>query len=151
MSRGLLAGKQPIRERIARRLHLAEELHVLVERHLLGPVPPPPPPLPVARLVHHDAVDPGPKRRLAAEGGNGAEDAQEDFLRQVERLVAVAEKVQGQAKHHALMDSDEFRACGFVALTTARDQGGFATVDIRPAKSARVLHQCSGTGYLHEV
>ena len=62
---------------------------------LIGAVPPPPEAMAVARLVDGDPVDPGAEARLAAEPVNGAEDAQEDFLGQVERFVAVAEQVDG--------------------------------------------------------
>ena len=83
---------------------------MLIERHLVGAVPPPPEAVPVAGLVHGDAVDPGAQARLAAESVDGAEDAQEDFLRQVERLVAVAEQVHRQLDDHALVIADELGA-----------------------------------------
>ena len=66
-------------------------------------VAPPPPALPVARLVDDDAVDPGAEGRLAAEAVDGAEDPQEDFLRQVERLVVVAQQVERELVDHALV------------------------------------------------
>ena len=53
---------------------------VFVERYLLRPMPSSPPALPVPGLIDDDAVDPGAEGRLAAEGVNGAEDPQEDFL-----------------------------------------------------------------------
>ena len=81
----------------------------------------------------------------------GAEDAQEDFLREVERLVAVAEQVQRQRVDHPLVRGDQLGAGRFVAGGAALDERGFAAVDVRPADGAGVLHQISGEGCLHEV
>ena len=83
---------------------------VLIERHLIGTVAPPPEAVAVARLVHGNAVDPGAQARLTAESVDGAKDAEEDFLRQVERLVAVAEQVHRQLDDHALVIADELGA-----------------------------------------
>jgi len=65
--------------------------HVLVQRDLQCAVTPAPPPLPVTRLVDDDAVHPGAKTRVAAERVDRAEDPQEHFLREIERIVAVAD------------------------------------------------------------
>jgi hypothetical protein len=65
--RRFLAGQEPIRQRRAFRLHVAELLQMLVERHLAAAVTAPPPALPVARLIDHDPVNPGAKGRLPAE------------------------------------------------------------------------------------
>ncbi len=97
---------------------------VLVERHLLRPVPPPPPALPVGRLIDDDAVDPGAQRRLPAETRQRPEHAQEHFLRQVERFLRIAEQVQRQLVDHALVVGDQPRARGLVSggtlLTSAQ-------------------------------
>jgi len=66
---------------------------VLIERHLIRTVAAAPEAVPVARLIHRDAIDPGPQARLATEPVNGAEHPEEDFLGKIERLVAVAEQV----------------------------------------------------------
>src|SRR5262245_47122898 len=75
----------------ARGRQLAMILDVLVERDLLASMPAPPPPQPVARLVDDDAVNPGLEAGLTAKSIERAEDPEEDFLRQVERFVVVAE------------------------------------------------------------
>jgi len=82
--------------------------NVLVERDLLRAVAPPPPALPVARLVDDDAVDPGPKRGVSAESVNRPEDPQEDFLREVQRFVPVAEQMEGHAISARLRLNPEF-------------------------------------------
>src|SRR5262249_15933148 len=46
---------------------------VLVERHLLRPMPAPPPALAVPRLVHDDPIDPGAEGRLASKTMDGSE------------------------------------------------------------------------------
>jgi hypothetical protein len=124
-------------------------LQVLIEGHLVGAVPPPPPALPVTGLVDDDAVDPGAEGGLGAEAGECPEDAQEDFLGQVHRLVAVTQQVQRQREYHALVGADQFRTGGIVASRAARDEGGFLTVDLRPADRTSVLHQISGNPCMH--
>ena len=110
-SRGhFLARKRAVRSvAVARLTQLAVIEHVLFELHLIGAPPPAPPALTIARLVDGDAVNPGPERRLPAERVNGAEDPQEDFLRQIEGFVTIAQQMQGELKHHP-----------FVAGTPAR-------------------------------
>ena len=117
---------------------------VLVERHLIGAVAPAPESVPVARLVHRDAVDPGAQARLAAETVNGAEDAEEDFLGEVERFVAVAEQVHRQLDHHPLVLGDELGARRFVAGGAPLHQRRFAAADVRPTDDARLFHQVPG-------
>jgi hypothetical protein len=77
---------------IARLAQVAVGGHMLIEGNLVGFVTPPPPSLAVARLVDDDSVDPGLEGRLAAEIVDGPENAEEDFLREVEGLVAVAQR-----------------------------------------------------------
>ena len=119
---------------------LAVAANVLVERHLLGPEPPSPPALPVLRLVDDDAVDPGAEGGLSAKAVDGPEDVQEHVLRQVERLVVIAQQVQGELVHHALVLVDELRVRIFVALSAALDQRRLVTRDIRPAERGGRLH-----------
>ena len=94
---------------------------VLIQRHLIRPVASPPEPVPVARLVDGDAVDPGAEARLAAESMNGAENAKEDFLRQVQRFVVMAEQVHGQLHDHPLVLGHELRTGRFLTGRTALD------------------------------
>jgi hypothetical protein len=84
--------------------------NVLIERYLVGLVAPPPPSLAVAGLVDDDAVNPGLESGLAPEIVNGAEDAEEDFLREIHRLVAVAQQVQGELIDHPFVPGHEFGA-----------------------------------------
>ena len=113
---------------------------VLIERHLIGAVTPAPEPVPVARLVHGDAVDPGAEARLAAEPVNGAEDAQEDFLRQVERFVAVAQQVHRQLDDHPLVLGDQLGARQLLAGGTPLDERRLAAADVRPTCDAGLFH-----------
>src|SRR6185295_15589626 len=75
--RELLLGEHAVRGRLAAREEFAVRGNVLIERNLVGAMPPPPEAMAVARLVHRDAVDPGAQARLAAEAVDGAEHAQE--------------------------------------------------------------------------
>ena len=113
---------------------------VRVERHLIGAVTPPPETMAVARLVDGDAVNPGAQRRLPAEPGNGAKHAEEDFLRQVERFVAVAEQIDRQLDDHPLVLGDEFGKRRLVAGRATLDERRFAAADLRPPDGARLLH-----------
>ena len=115
--------------------------HVLIERHLVGAMAPPPEPVAVARLVHGDAVDPGAQARLAAEAVNRAEDAEEDFLGEVERFVPVAQQVHGQLDDHPLVLGHQLGAGRFVARRAALHERRLATADVRPTDDARLLHQ----------
>jgi hypothetical protein len=65
---------------------------------------PPPPSLPVPRLIDDDAVDPGSESRLPPKARQGAEDPEEDLLRQIEGFVPVPEQMEGQGVDHPLMD-----------------------------------------------
>jgi hypothetical protein len=105
---------------------------VLVERHLLPAIPPPPPPLAVPGLIHDDAEDPGTEGGLTAEAMDGSEDAQEDFLRHVQRFFAVAEQIERELEHHPLVLDDEFGTCRFVAGGAALDERRFTPTQLRP-------------------
>ena len=113
---------------------------VLIERHLIGAVAPAPEPVAVARLVDGNPVDPGAQARLAAEPVDGAEDAQEHFLRQVERLVAIAQQVHGQLDDHPLVLGHQLGAGRFVAGGAALDERRFAAADVGPTGNPRLLH-----------
>src|SRR4030095_6926570 len=94
----LLLPPQPVGAVIVRLGQFAVILDVLIQRDLLRTMTPPPPALPVARLIDDDAIDPGAKAGMAAERVDGAEHAQEDFLRKIERLVMVVQQGEGQLR-----------------------------------------------------
>ena len=130
---------------VARLPQLAVIEHVLFELHLIGAPAPAPPALAVARLVDGDAINPG----LAAptgprNDGQRAEDAQEDFLREVQGFVAVAQQMQGQLKHHALVAGDQLGAGRLLAGGAALYQRRFAGANLSPPKCSRVFHQSLG-------
>ena len=110
----------------------------------IGPAAAPPPALAITRLVDGDAVDPGLQRRLPAERRQRAEDAEEDFLGEIEGFVTVAEQVQGELEHHALVTRDQLGAGGFFAGGTALNQRCLAGPYLAPPKCSRVFHQSLG-------
>jgi hypothetical protein len=61
---------------------------------------------------------------------NGPEDAEEDFLREIERFVALAKQVHRQLDDHSLMFADQVRARGLVARGTPLHEGGLTAVDV---------------------
>ena len=100
---------------------------------------PPPEPVTVPRLIDRDPVDPGSQAGLATEAMDGAEDAQEHLLRQIERFVALAQQVHGELKHHALMFGDQLTSRGFVAVGTPLHERRFTPADVRPANNPCLL------------
>ena len=122
--------------------------HVDVERHLVVAMTAAPEPMTVARLVDGDAIYPRAKAGLPAEAMDCAEDTKEDFLREVERFVAVAEQIDRQLHDHPLVFSDEFGAGRLIPRCTPLHQRGFADADIRPICSTGLLHD-GVLGYLH--
>ena len=108
--------------------------------NLIGAVAPAPEAVAVPRLIDGDAVDPGAKARLAAEAADGAEDAEEDLLGEVEGFVAIAEQVHRQLDDHPLMLGDELGEGGFVARCAPLDERRFAAADFRPTDDAGLLH-----------
>ncbi len=137
----LLSAQQAVRRlEVVPLREVAMIAQVLVERHLLAALAPSPPALAVARLIDDDAVDPGAEGGLAAKAVDGAEDPQEDLLRQVQRFVVIAQQVQRQLVDHALMLAHELRAGVFVACGTALNQAGFTPVDISPCDGSKRLH-----------
>jgi hypothetical protein len=91
-------------------------------------VTPFPEPLTVPRLIDDDAVDPGTKSGLTAETRKSAEDAKKDFLRKVERFVALAKQVHGEAKDHTLVRGHQLRAGVVVAVRAAGDERRLAAI-----------------------
>ena len=114
---------------------------MLIEGDLVGAVAPPPESMTVPRLVDGDPIDPGPQARLAAEAMNGPEHAQEDFLRQVERFVAVAQEVDRKLDDHPLVLGDEIGARRLIAGRTPLNQRSFAPADVRPADDPGLFHR----------
>jgi len=113
---------------------------VLIERHLIGPMPPAPETMAVAGLIDGYAVNPGAKARLAAKTVNGAENAEEDLLGEIERFVAVAKQVHGQLHDHPLVLAHQIGTSHLIARGAAFDQGRFATVDVRPPDDPGLFH-----------
>src|SRR4029078_13350123 len=104
--------------------------HVRIERHLVRAVTPTPEAMAVPGLIDGNAVDPRPQAGVAAETMDGAEDAKEDVLREVERLVAVAEQVDGQLNDHPLVLAQQFGKGSVFPGRTALHKGGLATPDV---------------------
>ena len=77
---------------------------------------------------------------MAAEGVNGAEDPQEDLLREVERFVVVAQQVERQLVDHALVLVDQLGARVFVVRGAALNQQRLAAADFRPGDGSNRLH-----------
>ena len=113
---------------------------VLIERHLVGAVTAAPEPVPVARLVHRDAVDPGAEARLTAEPVDGAEHPEEDFLGQVERFVAIAQQVHRQLDDHPLVLGHQLGAGRLLPGGTPLHERRLAAADVRPTCDASLLH-----------
>ena len=106
--------------------------NMLIERDLIRSCAPAPPALAVANLVDDDAEDPGAKRRLAAESMKRAEHPKKHFLRQVERLFAIAKQVRGETQHEPVMFADQGRVSDFVARQAPLDQRGLAAGHFGP-------------------
>jgi len=122
------------------RPELAVRRNMDVERDLVGAVAPTPESMAIAGLVDGDPVNPGAQGGLPAEAGDGAKDAKEDFLREIERFVAVAKEVDGQLNDHALVLRDELREGHFITGRATLNEGGFAATDLRPPDGPRLLH-----------
>jgi hypothetical protein len=71
---------------------------------------------------------------------NGAEDAKEDFLGEIQSLVAVAEEVHGQLNHHALVFSDQIGAGRLIAPCAALHKRCLTAADFRPTDDPGLLH-----------
>jgi hypothetical protein len=113
---------------------------MLIERHLIRPMAAAPEPVTVPGLIDGNPINPGAKTGLAPEPVNRGKDAQEDFLRQIERLLAIAEQVGGELDDHALMLRHQFGAGGFVADCAALHQRRLAAIDVQPTADTRLLH-----------
>jgi len=103
---------------------------MLIQRDLIGPVTPLPEPVPIARLVHGDPVNPGSQAGLTTKPMNRLEDAKKDFLREVERFLAIAEQISSQLHHRPLMLGNELRGRTFIARGATLDERRFAIADI---------------------
>src|SRR5262249_19482080 len=136
----LLAREHAVWRRLAARQEVAMRSNVLIERHLIRAVAPPPEAVPVARLIDRDAVDPGAQARVTAEAVQRAENFEEHFLREVQGFVAVAEEVDRELYHHALMLGHELGAGGFVAVDTLLNERRFAAADVGPPNNTGLLH-----------
>jgi hypothetical protein len=71
---------------------------------------------------------------------DGPENAEKDFLRQVQRFVAVAEQVHGQLDHHPLVFRDQIRAGHLVACCAALHKRRLTAADLGPTDDSRLLH-----------
>jgi len=76
---------------------------------------------------------------------NGAEDAKEDFLGEVEGFVAVAKQVDRELHDHALVFGNQVSAGGLVAVRASLHERRLPTIDVQPADGARLLHFSSCT------
>jgi len=113
---------------------------MFIERHLIGTVAPAPETMPVTGLIDRDAIDPGAQAGLSTEPIDGGEDAEEDVLRQVERLFAIAQEVGGQLDNHALVFGHQFGTGHFVGVRAALHQRRLAAIDVNPGSDAGLLH-----------
>ena len=117
---------------------------MLIEGYLVGAAAPAPEPLAVPCLIDDDPIDPGFKGRLAAEAADGAEDPQEDFLGQVQSLVAVAQEMKREGVDHPLVAGYELRAGHFFSGDAALYQRCLSAGEFRPSECACVFHQFLG-------
>src|SRR5437870_546002 len=108
---------------------------MLIERNLVRPAPPSPPPLPVPGLIDDNAIDPGADGGLPSKTREGAEDAEKDFLRQVEGVVVIAKQMYRQLVHHPLMLLHELGAGNGFAGRAAAHERRLAIRNLRPTES----------------
>ena len=88
---------------------------------------------------------------MTAEPMNRAEDAKEDFLREVERFVAVAQQVHRQLHDHALVFRHQLGTRRLIAFGAPLHERGFAIADFGPSDYTRVLHGEFPKGLRNEV
>src|SRR5919106_5708525 len=69
------------------------------------------------------------------------EDAEEDFLGQIQRFVVVTEQVERQLVHHPLVLVHELGAGIFVAGGTTLDQRSLSPADVCPGDGSKRLHK----------
>jgi hypothetical protein len=113
---------------------------MLIERDLIGAVPPEPEAMPVARLIDGDTVDPGPERGLSAEAMNGPEDAEEHLLSEIQRFLTIAKEVRGQLEDDPLVLRHELFRRPLVAGRAALNERGLGIRDFRPSDDPCLLH-----------
>ena len=80
---------------------------------------------------------------------DSAKDSEEDILRQIESLVAIAQEVHGQLNHHALMLCDELGAGRFILRDAPLNEGGFPNAQLRPACDPGLFHKEISSNLLH--
>ena len=80
---------------------------------------------------------------------DGPEYPQEDFLREVERFVRVAEEIHRELHDHALVLGDQIGARRFIAGGAALHERGFAAADVRPPGDAGLLVQEFPSAFHH--
>src|SRR4029453_8912212 len=71
---------------------------------------------------------------------DGAEDPEEHFLREIQRLVVVAQQVQGELVDHPLVLAHQVGARILITGGAALNQAGFPPVDVGPSDGAERLH-----------
>ena len=113
---------------------------MLIERHLIRPVAAAPEPVAVPSLIDGNPIDPGAQARLTSEPVNCGKDAQEDFLGEIQRLLAIAQQVGGELDDHPLVFSHQLGAGRFLADCTPLHEGRFAAADVEPTDDTRLLH-----------
>lgn len=77
---------------------------------------------------------------MAAERVDGAENPQENLLREVEGFVVVVEQVERQLIDHPLVLADELGAGVFIARRATLDERGFPAADVCPGNRANGFH-----------
>ena len=110
-----------------------------VERHLIVPMAAPPEAMTIAGLIDGDAINPGsrgsswPRKRWMVR-----KDSQEDFLGQVQGLVAIAQKIHRELNDHPLVFGDEI---GAGRLVTRPRSAALSTLRVRqrPTNRRRAL------------
>ena len=91
--------------------------------------------MPVRRLIHDDAVDPGPEGGLTTELRERPEDLQEHFLGKVLRFLGITEQVQSKLKDHALVIGDQTGARLVVAFGALLHQRPVGTCGCLPKRA----------------
>ena len=99
-----------------------------------------PEPMAVARLVDGNAINPGPQTGLPSEPVNRPENAKEHFLREIERLFPVSQKVARQLNNGSLVFCHQLGRRTFIARGTALHERRLAIADVRPTDDSRLFH-----------
>ena len=75
---------------------------------------------------------------------NGAEDPEEDLLREVQGFVAVAQEVEREGVDHPLVSGDQLRAGALFSCGAPLNEGSLSRRDIRPPERASFFHEFLG-------